>query len=112
MSEARIDAIATGLHEWQKEFSGGLITSGMKREMAECILRQPAFASHPSEPDCDMCCNRRIVLDGDLRGYHETAPCPKCRDGSWAYKAMRSWFEKYHAIATTPARNTSQIGEG
>lgn len=42
------------------------------------------------EADCDLCGNKRVVQDGiDIRSYPETAPCPKCRDGSWALKALR-----------------------
>jgi hypothetical protein len=52
--------------------------------------------------DCDLCHGRHTVPDSDLRGYYETAPCPKCQDGTWAYKAMCLWYDKYHRLAATP----------
>jgi len=39
------EAIGEGLRQWSIEYSGGIFTSGMKREIATVILRQPAFAA-------------------------------------------------------------------
>jgi len=42
--QAHQEAIEAGLREWQQEsFNSGVITRTMAREMATCILRQPAF---------------------------------------------------------------------
>lgn len=43
---SRVKAIIDGLREWSAESSNtGVITKLMAREMAVCILRQPAFGS-------------------------------------------------------------------
>jgi hypothetical protein len=43
--DALVEAIGEGLRQWTIERNGGVITTGMKREMADCILRQPAFVA-------------------------------------------------------------------
>jgi len=57
-------------------------------------LRQAAsiIASHNTEADapCSLCNGTTTVPDNiDPLSYPETAPCPKCGDGEWAYRALR-----------------------
>jgi hypothetical protein len=54
-----------------------------------------------AEHDCDLCDNMREVPDSaGLRSYQETAPCPKCRDGSWSYQAAKRWHRKFLTAVT------------
>lgn len=52
------------------------------------------------KPDasCSLCHGTREVRDGvGIKAYPETAPCPKCSDGTWALIALRA---KMDATAT------------
>lgn len=63
-----------------------------------------------AEHDCDLCGNMREVPDSaGLRSYQETAPCPKCRDGSWSYQAAKRWHRKFLTAVTYLEKEEGKI---
>ena len=66
-------------------------------DIADALARHQSGRTGAGEADCDLCGNTRVVRDGiDIRSYPETAPCPKCRDGSWALTALRQKTGAFH----------------